>query len=231
MQATLRLYTPGREVAFGRRDKVSPRYAAACRAATAAGFLGIERLAGGRAAAFTEHTVAFALALPDPSPRESIRSHFTATAEAVVGALRRLGVTAMVGEIPGEYCPGSHSINHGGRIKLMGVGQRLARYATHIGGVIVAARSDLIRRALIPVYEALDVPWDPSTAGAIDDVAAAVGAGDVIDAMAAEFSARYDAVSAPVDESVVAAARTVQSRFVAPGGSIPMGRGDSTGTG
>lgn len=231
MQPTLRLYTPGREVAFGRRDTVSPRYAAACRAATAAGFAGIERLAGGRAAVFTEHTVAFALALPDPSPRESIRSHFVAMAEAVVGALRQLGVAAIVGEVPGEYCPGSYSVNHGGRIKLMGVGQRLARSATHIGGVIVAARSDLIRRALIPVYKALDVPWDRSTAGAIDDVAPAVGVGDVIGAMAAEFSARYDAVSSSVDESVVAVARTARSRFVAPDGPSPRVGSDSTGNG
>jgi octanoyl-[GcvH]:protein N-octanoyltransferase len=204
--ATLRLYVPRREVAFGRRDTVSPRYPAARRAAAAAGFAGIERLAGGRAAVFTEHTVAFALALPDPSPRDSIGRHFVEMAEAVVAALRRVGVGTTVGEVPGEYCPGAYSVNHAGRIKLMGVGQRLARHATHVGGVIVAARSDLVRRALVPVYRALEVPWEPATAGAVDDVAPGVTPTDVLEAMITEFSTRYDAVAATVPDAIVAAA-------------------------
>lgn len=215
MPATLRLYTPEREVAFGRRDAVSPNYAAARCAATDAGFAGIERLAGGRAAVFTEHTVAFALALPDPAPRESIQAHFVAMADAVVGALRRVGAAAAVGEIPGEYCPGSYSVNYRGRLKLMGVGQRLARNATHVGGVIVAARSDLIHRALIPVYRALEVQWDPSTAGAVDDVVPGVGVSDVLEAMVAEFSTRYDAISTTLDDSVATAALPRMTRFVA----------------
>ncbi|HNC14834.1 MAG TPA: hypothetical protein PLV77_02935, partial [Solirubrobacterales bacterium] len=46
--ATVRLSRPGRVVAFGRRDVVSPGYADAVAAARAGGFPGMERLSGGR---------------------------------------------------------------------------------------------------------------------------------------------------------------------------------------
>ena len=49
--ATVRLTRPGRMVAFGRRDTLSPGYPDAVEAARKAGFDGIERLTGGRVAA------------------------------------------------------------------------------------------------------------------------------------------------------------------------------------
>ncbi|MGH2979177.1 MAG: lipoate--protein ligase family protein, partial [Solirubrobacterales bacterium] len=73
------------------------------------------------------------------------------------------------GEIPREYCPGEYSINARGRTKLVGIGQRLIQGAWHIGGVIVVAEADRVRDILIPVYEALQLDWDPTTVGAIAD--------------------------------------------------------------
>ena len=81
MPATMRLYVPGREVAFGRRDAVTPQYPAAVAAAAEVGFAAVERLAGGRAAVFTEQTIAFALALPDDDPRTTIHDRFREMSE------------------------------------------------------------------------------------------------------------------------------------------------------
>ena len=103
MPATLRLYVPGREVAFGKRDVISPQYPAAVLAATAAGFTSVQRLAGGRAAAFSEHTIAFSLAVPDEDPRISIHQRFREVSGLMVDAFAALGIASHVGEVPGEY--------------------------------------------------------------------------------------------------------------------------------
>ena len=142
---TFRINVPGRVVAFGKRDTIDRRYPAAVDAATEAGFAAVERMAGGRAAVFTEHTLSFAWTIPDVDPRPGITARFAALAELVVDAFARLGIMSDIGEIPGEYCPGSWSVHHDGRLKLMGVGQRLARNAAHVGGVIVVGRPDLVR--------------------------------------------------------------------------------------
>jgi octanoyl-[GcvH]:protein N-octanoyltransferase len=171
---TFQIGVPGRVVAFGRRDRLEPGYRDAIAAAHAAGFATVERIAGGRAAAFTEFTLSFTWTIPDPDPRLGIRARFVTLADLMVRAFARLGVDAAVGEVPGEYCPGEFSVHHGGRLKLMGVGQRLARRAAHVGGVVVVDRADLVRRALTGVYAALDLPWDPETTGSLAAVNPAV---------------------------------------------------------
>jgi len=167
---TFRITVPGPVVAFGRRDRLAPGYPAAVAAAAAAGFAAVERIAGGRAAAFTEYTLSFGWTIPDPDPRRAIRERFATLADLMVRSFARLGVEAAVGEVPGEYCPGEFSVHHGGRLKLMGVGQRLARGAAHVGGIVVVDRADLVRRVLTGVYAALELPWRPETTGSLATV-------------------------------------------------------------
>lgn len=206
---TFRVHVPGRIVAFGKRDALEPGYAAAVGAADRMGFASVERLAGGRAAVFTEHTLAFSWTVPDPDPRSGIYRRFEALAGLMVGAFRRLGVESAVGEIPGEYCPGDYSVHHGGRIKLMGVGQRLARHAAHVGGVIVVGRSDLIRDVLVPVYAALGLDWAPSTAGALTDVVPGLTVDTVADALVAELATQATLVAGTVDEPTLTLAHAL----------------------
>jgi octanoyl-[GcvH]:protein N-octanoyltransferase len=167
--ATLRLHVPGAIVAFGRSDRVTPGYAAAVRAAEAHGFAAVERLAGGRAAVFHESTIAFSLALPLEDPRSGIQERFEMVAGIMAGAFTDLGIDARIGELAGEYCPGEWSVNVAGKVKVMGVGQRLVRHAAHIGGVVVVDEGHRIRDVLVPVYRALGLDWDPRTAGSLAD--------------------------------------------------------------
>ncbi len=191
---TFRLYVPDEVLAFSVLDAAHPGFPVAVREARALGFTPVLRLAGGRAAVFHRGTLAFAWSLPLEDSRLGIRERFDALASLVVAALRRLGVDAQVGEVPGEYCPGAHSVNARGRRKLMGVGQRVIRGAAHVGGVIVVRDAARVRAALEPVYAALGYRWDPATTGAIEDEIGSVSTHDVAKALESELRARHDVV-------------------------------------
>ena len=189
---TLRIHRPGRVVAFGPRDRTAPGFGAAVEAAGRRGFGTVERLAGGRAAVFHEGTIAVSWAIPDPRAREGIRPRFEALAGIVAQALRELGVDARIGEVPGEYCPGEHSVNARGRTKLMGVGQRIVDGAAHVGGVIVVEGTEPIREVLRSVYFALDIEWNPATVGSVVEEVPGLGWDVVVKALMDSFGRRHD---------------------------------------
>jgi octanoyl-[GcvH]:protein N-octanoyltransferase len=207
---TLRLARPGPMVAFAKQDAVAPGYADAVRAARAAGFEAVLRLAGGRAAVFHDETIALAHAVPDAEPRAGIHSRFEWTAGLIARALRSLGVEARVGEVPGEYCPGGYSVGARGEVKLAGIGQRIIAGGSHMGGVIVVGGATRVRDVLVPVYRALELPWDPATAGAVEDELNGTRSPAwtaVRDAILAEYGREYDLADAELDEDTVALAR------------------------
>jgi octanoyl-[GcvH]:protein N-octanoyltransferase len=208
---TLRLARPGPMVAFAKQDAVAGGYPAAAGAAREHGFEAILRLAGVRAAVFHEGTLAVAHASTDADPRAGIHDRFGASARRIAGALRRLGVDARVGEVPGEYCPGGYSVNTGGRVKVAGIGQRLIKGAAHVGAVVVAQGGERIAEVLVPVYEALGVGFDPATAGdagvSLDELEAAVRA---------EYAADYRLVEAELDDDTLALAQSLRADHLAP---------------
>ncbi len=212
---TLRLHRPGPIVAFGPKDRLAPGYPKAIAAAAARGFGSVQRLAGGRAAVFHEQTIAFSWAIPDEVPREGIRRRFEELAAIMVDAFRTLGVDARVGQVPGEYCPGEHSVNARGATKLMGVGQRVVARAAHVGGVIVVGGSDRVRDVLLPVYEALDLQWDPATAGSLQDEVPTLAWDDVAEAITEQFANRYDLEDGVLAEETLALAAELAPGFAA----------------
>ena len=167
--ATVRLSRPGRALAFGRRDVVAPGYQAAVDAASRNGFPGMERLAGGRAAAFSEGALSLTFTLPDPRPAERTNHRFEVLTGLLRDALTDLGADARVGPVPREYCPGDFSLNAGGRIKLAGAGQRMIRGAAHVGFVIMVSGSELVASVLEPVYAALGLEFDRAAVGSLED--------------------------------------------------------------
>jgi len=184
----VRLSIPGRAVAFGRQDEVRPGFEAAVRAAGRLGFEPVLRLAGGRAAVFHEGTVAVSISFVEERPRETIHERFVLVAQAIADAIRSVGSVAVIGELPGEYCPGRYSIHDGAR-KVAGLGQRLGRSSAHVGGVVVVEDSGLINEVLIPIYEHLDYDWNPRTTGAVSTTSPTSPA-EMIDAIAAALRAR-----------------------------------------
>ena len=207
---TLRLYTPGTSVVFGPQDARSPGFDVAVVAARSKGFEPLMRLGGGRAAVFHRQTLAFAWSTPDSSPRENVDARFEEIAGIVAAALRSLGVDARVGEVPGEYCPGRHSVNARGEAKLMGVSQRVIRRAAHVGGVVVVGGSQGIKDVLVPVYEALGVTWRPETTGSVQEEVSGADYGAVREAICSEFRSRFQLETGEIGEATLALAASLE---------------------
>jgi lipoate-protein ligase A len=163
-EPAIRVWTPARVVAFGRRDARSEGYETAREAAEARGFPTVERSVGGRAVAYTGSTVAFAHAVPVEG-RGGIDARYDAATETVLGALRELGVDARPGEPPGAFCPGAHSVQCEG--KLVGIAQRVRQDAALVSGIVIVAGEKEIADVLTPVYEALGVAFDPASVGSV----------------------------------------------------------------
>jgi lipoate-protein ligase A len=193
---SLRLYVPSPALLFSSLDARRPGYTRALELATAAGFSPVIRLAGGQAAMFLEESIAFAWASRDADAHLHIRPRFESLADWIVRSLRRLGLDARVGEIPGEYCPGEFSVNLGGRVKVMGVGQRVIRGGAHIGGVITVGQTELLRQTLSEIYALLGMEFHSQTAGGVSDFDQGLDCEQVMAAMLQELSESGYALSA-----------------------------------
>jgi octanoyl-[GcvH]:protein N-octanoyltransferase len=211
---TFRLYRPARVVAFGRQDERAPGFRDAVVAAQEQGFGSVVRLAGGRAAVFHAGTLSFAHAIPEDDVTSRTFARFRQMSDLLASALIQLGIDARVGEVPGEYCPGDYSVNSAGRVKLVGIGQRLVSGAAHVGGVVVAEDGEAVRSVLVPVYRALGIEWDPATASSVQDE---IGAGwtEVEAAIVSEIADRYDVEEGSLDEETLALAAELEPDHVA----------------
>lgn len=203
----LRVWRPCDALAFSVLDRTHAGFASAVSAAREAGFEPFLRLTGGHAAVYTDATVAFAWTLPAPDPHRGIRERFDSLAELVAASLCDLGVDAHVGPVSGEYCPGAHSVNARGRVKLMGVGQRVVRGAAHVGGVVVVGGAARLRAVLGRVYAHLALPFDPAAVGATEEEAPGADWNAVANALLERFAGCYELVDGDLDPALVAEAQ------------------------
>jgi len=164
-EPALRVWRPHRQVVFGRRDANSDGYDRAHQAARDRGYTVIERAVGGRAVAYTGSTVSFSLAVPTEDPRGTIDDRYDWVKAAVKRALDDCGVTARTGEPDAAFCPGSHSLQTNG--KIAGLAQRVRRSVAVVGGIVVVRDHEAITEVLEPIYEALDVPFEPQSVGSV----------------------------------------------------------------
>jgi lipoate-protein ligase A len=166
----IRLNRTGPILAFGKLDRLRPGYRRAVEIARAAGYVPVERIAGGRAAVFGPGTISLSHAIRaggGSGAYPGTRERFGAMAELIAAAARSLGADAAVGEVAGEYCPGEFSINSRGAVKLAGIGQRVIVGGAHVGAVIAVRGAGAINAVLEPVYEALELDFDPAATGSL----------------------------------------------------------------
>jgi octanoyl-[GcvH]:protein N-octanoyltransferase len=209
LAGALRLCVPGRLVSFGKLDAFAPGFAAAVTAAERLGFAAVHRTGGGRAAVFHEGTILFSHIVAVEDPRPGTHERYRWLAGAVLAALRALGVEARIGSVPGEYCPGDYSLG-AGRIKLVGIAQRVVRRAACTQGVLVVRGGAQVRAVLEPVYAALGFDWDPTTAGDLADVLPGVTLDDALAALRTELAARVELADAELDAGTLARARKLE---------------------
>ena len=163
----LRVWAPGRSLAFGRRDARADGYARATAAAREHGFPPVERSVGGRAVAYAESTLAFAHAIPLDDARVGLNDRYDVAVDTIVAALRDAGADVERGEPPASYCPGDYSVRVAGGGKVAGIAQRVRRNAALVSGCVTVAERGPIRAVLAPVYDALGVAFDPGSVGSV----------------------------------------------------------------
>ena len=164
-EPTVRAWTPHRQVAFGRRDTRADGYDRARAAAEAHDFPPVEREVGGRAVAYTGSTVAFARTEPAEGRDSDIQQRYARATADLQGAFDRLGVRAREGEPPDSFCPGSHSLRADG--KIAGLAQRVTGDAALVAGIVVTREAEAMAKVLEPIYDALDVAFDPDSVGSV----------------------------------------------------------------
>jgi len=207
---TLQIGRPHRTVAFGKHDALTDGFDRAVAIAVAHGFDPTIRIAGGRAVAFHPQTIRFVWTVPANDPVAGIHERFSTVANRVVAMLESFGVGAVIGEVAGEYCPGAYSVHVEGTGKVMGAGQRLARNAAQVAGVIVVQRASLVNEVLVPIYAALGLDMDPSLTGAIHDVAD-VDIEDVETRFVEQFASGGTSQYSEIDKDTMAVARSFQA--------------------
>ena len=184
-ERAVRVWTPHRQIAFGRRDRRLEGYDRARDRARERGFPPVERDVGGRAVAYDgETTLAFARAEPIADFRRGTDERYERATAAVERALRSLerGLEPVRGEPDDSFCPGTHSLsladaNAGGSVssgedgreprKVVGIAQRVRQDAAVVAGIVLVANRDRLAGVLEAVYDALGVSLDPDSVGAI----------------------------------------------------------------
>jgi octanoyl-[GcvH]:protein N-octanoyltransferase len=161
----VRVWTPPRQVAFGRRDARNDGYEAAREASNRHGFPPYVRPVGGRAVAYTGTGVAFARFEPIEDMRVGVDARYEALTADVERALSELGVEPWRGEPRHSFCPGDHSLSGDG--KLVGLAQRVQKGVAQTAGIVVVTDRAEIAAVLEEVYAALGVPFDPASVGSV----------------------------------------------------------------
>jgi octanoyl-[GcvH]:protein N-octanoyltransferase len=205
----LRIFRPGPTLAFGRLDLLLPGFGAACRAARRRGYVPVARSAGGHAAVYDEECLVVEHVTRAEDVTAGLQERFEAQSSLLRAALAGLGADARIGELPGEYCAGAHSINLGGRIKVAGIAQRAIRHGALTTAVVVVGGGERLRAAIAEVYGALGLAVDPARAGAVDDELPGLG----VDRVAAAIERAHEPLTpVAVDDALRDAARALVPR-------------------
>lgn len=215
LDAALRIYRPTRMVAFGRRDANRPGFPAAARACREAGFVPVVRPTGGRAVACTPNAIILDHVQRSPAGPDGVRmggefasmeDRFEKFGAMLAEVMTDVGIDARVGEVPGEFCPGAHSINARGTVKLIGTAQRVVRDAWFFSSVVIVDDQELLKPLLAEVYDALEIRFDVASVGAV----ATESPGTSIDLLEQAFVGAYDdwfgLVQARIDAGLIAEA-------------------------
>ncbi|WP_181188312.1 lipoate--protein ligase family protein [Actinopolyspora mortivallis] len=213
----VRVYRPTSPVvAFGRRDTLRPGFPAALRAVREAGFTPVVRAPGGHAVAYTANSVIVDHVGRDPGFLSGMDERFRGYAELWAELLRERGVDSRIGAVPGEYCPGEHSVNARQRVKLVGTAQRMIRGAWLFSAVAVVDDAELVRPLLTEVYRCLELPFAPESVGAIREEAPGVSPEELEEAVIAAYSERFGLVAARYGSGLLSEAEQLLGEHLPP---------------
>jgi hypothetical protein len=116
-----------------------------------------------------------------------------------------------VGRIAGEFCPGEYTVHARGAVKLVGSAQRVIRHASLLAASIAVTDAASLRAVLEDVYAALELDWDPATAGGVADETP-VGVDDVERAVVDAYARRGELVAGRIDAATLARAAALEPK-------------------
>lgn len=208
LDEAVRVYRPTSPiVAFGRRDTRQPGFAGAVAAASAAGFTPVVRAVGGRAVAYTDAAVVVDHVKAEVGAIGGQDERFEEFGRRFVTLFQGYGVDARLGAVPGEYCPGAHSVNARGTQKLVGTAQRMTPGAWLFSSLLVVGDQERLRPVLAEVYACLGQDFDVASVGALSDEVPGLDAATLEDAVVAAIAP--GAGAAPVGDDLVGLAHTL----------------------
>jgi octanoyl-[GcvH]:protein N-octanoyltransferase len=217
--ATVSITPSTRHVGVTRRDTFRPGFADAVEAAGGLGYPVLVRSSGGGATAADLGTFGFSIIRPadEGESGRGIRDRYDEAASFVLAAFSRLGVTAEVGEVRDEFCPGDHSIRIGdgeNGMKIVGIAQRITRRATSVGGIVLVEGEHELSSVLGRVYGAMRLPFRPESVGSLHRAGYEGGTPHAIETFAAEAERIYGAVRTTVDDTTLASAASEGGQYL-----------------
>lgn len=208
VEESLRIYRPAAPVVvFGRRDTRLPGFRSAVDAALAAGFEPAVRATGGRAVAYTSSALVVDHVRHDPGSIGEQDARFDAFGEMFVELFRGFGVDARLGAVPGEYCPGAHSVNARGVEKLVGTAQRMVPGAWLFSSLVVVGDEDRLRPLLAEVYRRLGQDFDESSVGSLSREVPGLDVDAVEAALVDAYAAGRPSTPVPIPGDLLETAR------------------------
>jgi octanoyl-[GcvH]:protein N-octanoyltransferase len=210
----LRVFRPGPTAAFGRLDALRRGFPRACALARERGLTPVLRSVGGHAAVFDERCVVVEHVVREQDATAGLRARFEDQSRRVRDALATLGADARIGELAGEYCPGPHSVNVGGRVKIAGIAPRMVRHGAATSAIVVAGGGADVRAAIEPIYAALELPVDLATVGALDEELPGVTVEKVVERLVQAYD--VDPEPRELDAALLDAARELVPRHRVP---------------
>jgi octanoyl-[GcvH]:protein N-octanoyltransferase len=182
-QAILRFRRPRPTAAFSPQDTTHPDYELVKQRAKARGFAPIERGTGGRLTLFDENALGITIIAPHAAPHAHMIKRYEVLSGAIALGLQKLGIDARVGELANEYCPGKYSVNAEGRIKLVGVAQRMNQRCLQMGAIVAVNRSEEACAGIAEAYRGMGLNFDSQTYGGITDLNPSITFADVRSAL------------------------------------------------
>lgn len=191
----IRIFHATPTAAFSQRDTNNPGYDAAAAAVSAHGFVPMTRATGGNLALYDEGTLLVDFMSLHPDPRRDPLTRFTLVSGFIAEFLCGIGIDAHVGEVDAEFCPGQFSVNAAHKRKLVGIAQRISGNAFYVGLAITVQRATNAEAALATSYNALGLPFDPQTMGAICDEVPQIRLPEFAEFLTDTITARFPMIS------------------------------------
>lgn len=174
-ESFVHVWRPNPQVAFGRQDQLSHRISIAREEAKNHGLEPVVRNAGGHAVAHTGGTIGFGVAVPINDMLDGLHERYRIVSRAIQNVTDEFVDGVVTCREPGaSFCPGDYSLSVKDS-KVAGIAQRIQKESALISGTVIVTDLCSVTEALIDVYAALGLEFEPSSVGSLQQHGCSAG--------------------------------------------------------